>query len=164
MREWTCYIKGVSTIRSDIQSTPTLKVNSWLGASKSTINNSPMLKPCSSSSKPSMDISVSFHCSHPALDHTWRKHNALWIYLLEFYCTSLHPYEGWISNRLMPQVNNHAPKFWMDLRNFEMKCKMKKEPNQVQKFKPPCILLMNSHLILSLKPICSTPFPSQNFI
>jgi hypothetical protein len=24
--------------------------------------------------------------------------------------------------------------------------------------KPPCILLMNSHLILSLKPTCSTPF------
>jgi hypothetical protein len=41
---------------------------------------------------------------------------------------------------------------------------MKKEPNKFNKFKSPCILLMNSHLILSLKPICSTPFPSQNFI
>jgi hypothetical protein len=32
------------------------------------------------------------------------------------------------------------------------------------KFKPPCILLMNSHLILSLKPIYSTPFPLKIFI
>jgi hypothetical protein len=29
--------------------------------------------------------------------------------------------------------------------------------------KPPCILLMNSHLILSLKPTRSTPFLSQIF-
>jgi hypothetical protein len=47
----------------------------------------------------------------------------------------------------------------MDLRNFEIKNMMKKELNQVHKFKLPCILLMNSHLILSLKPIYSTPFP-----
>jgi hypothetical protein len=36
--------------------------------------------------------------------------------------------------------------------------------NQVHKYKPPCILLMNSHLILSLKPIYSTPFPLITFI
>jgi hypothetical protein len=30
--------QGVSTIRSDIKSMPTLKLNSWLGASKSTLN------------------------------------------------------------------------------------------------------------------------------
>jgi hypothetical protein len=35
----------------------------------------------------------------------------------------------------------------MDLRNFEIKNKMKKELNQVHKFKSPCILLMNSHLV-----------------
>jgi hypothetical protein len=75
MQERTCYIKGVSTIRLDIKSMPTLKVNSWLGVSKSTVNSSPMLKPCSSSSKHLMVISVAFHCSHPALDHTSRKHN-----------------------------------------------------------------------------------------
>jgi hypothetical protein len=69
-----------------------------------------------------------------------------------------------MSNRFIPQVINHAPKFWMNLKNIEMKCKMKKELNQVQKFKPLCILLLNSHLILSLKTICSTPFPAQNFI
>jgi hypothetical protein len=39
-----------------------------------------------------------------------------------------------------------------------------KELNQVQKFKPPCILLMNSHLILSLKPIYSTPFPLITYL
>jgi hypothetical protein len=47
----------------------------------------------------------------------------------------------------------------MDLRHFEIKNKMKIELNQVHKFKPPCILLMNSHLIMSLKTIYSTPFP-----
>jgi hypothetical protein len=35
---------------------------------------------------------------------------------------------------------------------------MKRELNQVHKFKSSCVLLMNSHLILSLKPIYSTPF------
>jgi hypothetical protein len=41
---------------------------------------------------------------------------------------------------------------------------MKKELNQVHKFKPPRILLMNSHLILSLKPIYSTPFHLITYI
>jgi hypothetical protein len=52
----------------------------------------------------------------------------------------------------------------MDLRNFEIKNEIKKELNQVQKFKPPCILLMNSHINLSLKPIYSTPFPLITYI
>jgi hypothetical protein len=39
-----------------------------------------------------------------------------------------------------------------------------KELNQVQKFKPPCIFLMNSHLILSLKPIYSSPFPLITYL
>jgi hypothetical protein len=30
----------------------------------------PMLKPCSSSSKPSMDINVALYYLYPALDHT----------------------------------------------------------------------------------------------
>jgi hypothetical protein len=38
MQEQTCYIKGVSTIRSDIKSIQTLKVNSWLGVSNLTVN------------------------------------------------------------------------------------------------------------------------------
>ena len=37
----------------------------------------------------------------------------------------------------------------------------KNELNQVQKFKPLCILLMDSHLILSLKPTWSIHFLSQ---
>jgi hypothetical protein len=35
-----------------------------------TVNISPMLKPCSSSSKPSMDIIVALHCLNLELDHT----------------------------------------------------------------------------------------------
>jgi hypothetical protein len=60
--------------------------------------------------------------------------------------------------KLIPQVltcsqnSNRSQKFW----NKEWD---EKELNQVHKFKPPCILLMNSHLALSLKPISSTPFP-----
>jgi hypothetical protein len=52
----------------------------------------------------------------------------------------------------------------MDLKNFEIKNKMKKDLNRAHKFKPPCILLMNSHLILSLRPIFSTPFALITFI
>jgi hypothetical protein len=53
------------------------------------------------------------------------------------------------------------PKIQMDLRNFEIKNEMKKELNQVQKFKPSCILLMNSHLNLSQAYLFYS-FPSQN--
>jgi hypothetical protein len=48
----------------------TMKVNSWLGSQNFTINISPMLKPFSSSSKPSMDIIIALHCLNLALDHT----------------------------------------------------------------------------------------------
>jgi hypothetical protein len=37
----------------------------------------PMLKPCLSSSKPSMDIIIALHCLNLALDHTLENHNAL---------------------------------------------------------------------------------------
>jgi hypothetical protein len=30
-----------------------------------------MLKPCPSSSKPSMDIIIALHCLNLALDHSW---------------------------------------------------------------------------------------------
>jgi hypothetical protein len=36
--------------------------------------------------------------------------------------------------------------------------------NKVHKFKSFCILLRNSHLILFLKPIYSTPFPVITYI
>jgi hypothetical protein len=39
-----------------------------------------------------------------------------------------------------------------------------KKLNQVHKIKPPCILLMNSHLIMSLKPIYATPFPLITYL
>jgi hypothetical protein len=41
---------------------------------------------------------------------------------------------------------------------------MKRELNQVHKFESTCILLMNSHIILSLKPIYSTPSPLITYI
>jgi hypothetical protein len=56
------------------------------------------------------------------------------------------------------------PKFKIDLRNFENKERDEKELNHVHKFKSSCILLMNSHLILSLKPIYSTHFPLITYI
>jgi hypothetical protein len=65
MQERTCYIKGVSTIGSNIKSMPTPKVNTWFGAPNLSVNSSLVPKP-----KPSMDISVALHCSYPALDHT----------------------------------------------------------------------------------------------
>jgi hypothetical protein len=57
----------------------------------------------------------------------------------------------------MLQNSNGSQKFW----NKEQD---EKELNQVHKFKPPCILLKNSHLILSLKPIYSTPFPLTTYV
>jgi hypothetical protein len=64
------HMMRIRVVSLDIKSMPTPKVNSWLGWQKFTVNISPMLKPCSSSSKPSMDISVAFHYLNPALDHT----------------------------------------------------------------------------------------------
>jgi hypothetical protein len=57
----------------------------------------------------------------------------------------------------MRQSLNRSQEFW----NKEWD---EKELNQVRKFKSFCILLMNSHLILSLKPIYSTPFPLKTYI
>jgi hypothetical protein len=48
----------------------------------------------------------------------------------------------------MLQSLNRSQKFWNKERD-------EKELKQVHKFKPSCILLMNSHLTLSLKPIYS---------
>jgi hypothetical protein len=52
----------------------------------------------------------------------------------------------------MLQSLNRSQKFWNKERD-------EKELNQVHKFESACILLMNSHLTLSLRPIYSTPFP-----
>jgi hypothetical protein len=127
-------------------------------------NISPMLKPCSSLSKTLMDIIVSLHCLNLALDHTrknimlpkfnlWKFHN-----VLAFIST-----EGRLLIKLIPQVLtcsqslNRSQKFW----NKEW---YEKGLDQVHKFKSSCILLMNSNLILSLKPIYSTPFPLMTHI
>ena len=144
---------------------PTPKVNSWLGWRNFTVNISPMLKPCSSSSKPSMDIIVALHCLNLALDHTRENTNALKKFnSLRFHnVVAFIPTEGRLLIKLIPQVlicsqnSNGSQKFWN-------KGQDEKELNQVHKFKPPCILLMNSHLILSLKPIYSTPFPLMIYI
>jgi hypothetical protein len=84
--------------------------------------------------------------------------------LLEFHnVLAFIPTEGRLLIKLIPQVLtcsqnlNGSRKIW----NKEWD---EKELNQVQKFKPPCILLMNSHLILSLKPISSTPFPLETYM
>jgi hypothetical protein len=144
---------------------PTQKVNSWLGWRNFTVNISPMLKPCSSLSKPSMDNIVALHCLNLALDHT-RENIMLSKSLV---CLKFHnvlafiPTEGRLLIKLIPQVltfsqnSNRSQKFWNKERD-------KKELNQVHKFKTSCILLKNSHLILSLKPIYSTPFPLITFI
>jgi hypothetical protein len=57
----------------------------------------------------------------------------------------------------MLQSLNRSQKFWNKERD-------EKELNRVHKFKSSCILLMNSHLTLSLKPIYSTPFPLITYI
>jgi hypothetical protein len=144
---------------------PTPKVNSWLGWWNFTVNISPILKPCSSSSKPSMDIIVALHCLNLALDHSWEN-----IMLSKFNSLKFHkvlvfiPTEGRLLTKLIPQVLtcsqslNKSQKFW------NKECDEKEELNQVHKFKSSCIFLMNSHLILSLKPIYSTPFPLTTYI
>jgi hypothetical protein len=130
---------------------PTPKVNSWLGWRILTVNISPMLKPCSSSSKPSMDIIVAHQCLNLALDHTLKFHN-----VLAFIST-----EGRFLIKLIPQVLtcsqnlNRSQNFWNKGRDEE-------RINQVHKFKSSCILLMNSHL--TLKPIYSTPFPLLTYM
>jgi hypothetical protein len=141
-------------------STP--KVNSWLGWWNLTVNISPMLKPCSSSSKPLMDIIIALHCLNLALDHTWN------IILSKFNLLKFHKVLAFISTegRLLikliqvltcSQSSSRSQKFWNKERDEE-------ELNQVHKFKSPFILLMNSHLTLSLKPIYSTPFPLITYI
>jgi hypothetical protein len=66
--------------------------------------------------------------------------------------------EGRFLIKLTPQVLtcsqnlNRSQNFWNKERDEE-------KLNQVHKFKSSCILLMNSHLASSLKPIYSTPFP-----
>jgi hypothetical protein len=112
-----------------------------------------------------MDIIVTLHCLNLALDHT--RENIMLsksLVLLKFHnVLAFIPTEGRLLIKLIPQVltcsqnSNGSQKFW----NKEWD---EKELNQVHKFKPPCILLMNSHLILSLKPIYSTPFPLITFI
>jgi hypothetical protein len=143
-------------------STP--KVNSWLGLWNVTVNISSMLKPCSSSSKPSMDIIIAIHCLNLALDHSWEN-----IMLSKFNSLRFHKViafiftEGRLLIKLIPQVltysqsSSRSQKFWNKERD-------EKELNQVHKFKSPCIFLMNSHLTLSLKPIYSTPFPLITYI
>jgi hypothetical protein len=138
---------------------PTPKVNSWLGWRNFTVNISPMLKPCSSSSKPSMDIIVALRCLNLALDHTWENIMLSKFNLLKFHkVLAFIPTEGRLLIKLIPQVLtcsqnlNRSQKFW----NKEWD---ENELNQFHKFKTSCTLLMNSHLILSLKPIYSTPFP-----
>jgi hypothetical protein len=99
---------------------------------------------------------------------TWsytRKHNSLKKFSsLKFHnVLAFIPTEGRLLIKLIPQVltcsqnSNGSQKFCNKERD-------EKELNQVQEFKPPCILLMDSHLILSLKPIYSTPFPLITFI
>jgi hypothetical protein len=141
-------------------STP--KVNSWLGWRDFTINISPMLKPCSSSSKPSMDIIVALHCLNLALDHTWENIMLSKFNLLKFHkVLAFIPTEGRLLIKLIRQVLtcsqnlNRFQKFWNKERD-------EKELNQVHKSS--CILLMNSRLILSLKPIYATPFPFITYI
>jgi hypothetical protein len=77
--------------------------------------------------------------------------------LLKFHnVLAFNPTEGRLLIKLFPQVLtcsqslNRSQKFWNKERD-------EKELNQVHKSS--CILLMDSHLILSLKPIYSTHFP-----
>jgi hypothetical protein len=71
--------------------------------------------------------------------------------------------EGRLLIKLIPQVLT-----WSQSSSRSQKIGNKerdeKELNQVHKLKSPCILLMNSHLTLSLKPIYSTPFPLITYI
>jgi hypothetical protein len=134
------------------------------GVNNFTVNISPMLKPYSSSSKPSMDIIIALHCLNLAFDHTWENIMLSKFNSLEFHnVLAFIPTEGRFLIKLIPQVltcsqsSSRSQKFWNKERD-------EKELNQVHKFKSSCILLMNSHLTLSLKPIYSTSFPLITYI
>jgi hypothetical protein len=123
-----------------------------------------MLKPCSSSSKPSMDITVALHCLNLALDHSWENIMLSKLNSLKFHkVLDFIPTECRLLIKLITQVLtcsqslNRSQKFW----NKEWD---ENKLNQVRKFKSSCILLMDSHLILSLKPNNSTPFPLTTYI
>jgi hypothetical protein len=143
---------------------PTPKVNSCLGWQNFTVNISPMVKPCSSSSKTSMNTIVALHCLDLALDHIWESIMLSKFNMLRFHnVLAFIPTEGRLSIKPIPQVStcsqsfNRSQKFWNKERD-------EKELNQVHKFESSCILLMNSHLTLSLEPIYSTPFPLITYI
>ena len=57
-------------ISLDIKFMQLSKLNRGKSVSFNSANNPPMLKPCSSSSKSSIEISVVVRCRIPALDHT----------------------------------------------------------------------------------------------
>jgi hypothetical protein len=89
-----------------------------------------------------------------------RKHNALKIFnslkfhnVLAFIST-----EGRFLVKLIPQVLTCSQNL-IRSQNFWNKERDEEKLNHVHKFKSSCILLMNTHLTLSLKPIYSTPFP-----
>jgi hypothetical protein len=68
---WTCYVISMPSGGLVANHNRNQCITSTQGWPKFTVNISPMLKPCSSSSKFSMDISIAFHCSYLELDHTW---------------------------------------------------------------------------------------------
>jgi hypothetical protein len=121
----------------------------------------PMLKPCSSLSKPSMDIIIALHCLNLALDHTQEnimlsKFNSLKIHnVLAFIST-----EGRLLIKFIPQVSTCSQNLNRP-QKFGNKERDEKELNQVHKFKSSCILLMNSHLIFS-QAYSFYSFPSHN--
>jgi hypothetical protein len=107
-----------------------------------------------------MDIIVALCCLNLALDNTWENIMLSKFNLLKFHkVLAFIPTEGTLLIKLIPQVLtcsqnlNRSQKFW----NEEWD---EKELNQINNFKSSCTLLMNSHLILSLKLFYS--FPSHN--
>jgi hypothetical protein len=124
---------------------PTPKVNSWLGWRIFAVNISPMLKLCSSSSKPSMDIIVAHQCLNLAIDHT--RENMM---LSKFYSLKFHNVLAFISTdgrfliKLIPQVLTCSQSLNRSQNFFWNKERDEEKLNQVHKFKSSCILLMNS--------------------
>jgi hypothetical protein len=120
-----------------------------------------MLKPCSSSSKPSIDIIFALHCLDLALDHTRTKHNTLKKFNSLKFDNVLAFIPGGGGGRLIkliPQVLtcsqnlNRSKKFW----NKEQD---EKELNHVHKFK---IILhlaheLSSHLVSQAYLFYSSP-------
>jgi hypothetical protein len=138
----------------------TPKVNSWQGWRNFTVNISPMLKPCSSSSKPSMDIIISLHCLNLALDHTWENITISKFNLLKFHnVLAFIPTEGRLLIKLIPQVltcsqnSNRSQKFWNKERN-------EKELNQVHKIILHLAHELSNHLVS--QPYLFYSFPSHN--